>query len=140
MPPLTTANRALARHIVRDCVFGLVTFFLVLAGAAWTAERASLGLIPAIGEPSAVERSAPASSLQEVTRDAFVLGQPRAMVAELPPPQAHTSSSVLEATSRRTAIIILAAAFSAIVAFNLWFLRHLGRVYASPRLGAWGRG
>jgi hypothetical protein len=30
--------------------------------------------------------------------------------------------------------------FSAMVAFNLAFLRHLRRVYASPRQGAWRRG
>ena len=35
--------------------------------------------------------------------------------------------------------VILAGVFSMIVAFNLAFYRHLRRVYASPRRGAWRR-
>lgn len=35
--------------------------------------------------------------------------------------------------------MILAVVFSMIVAFNLAFYRHLRRVYASPRRGAWRR-
>jgi len=35
--------------------------------------------------------------------------------------------------------VILAVVFSTMVALNLWFYRHLRRVYASPRHGGWRR-
>lgn len=38
------------------------------------------------------------------------------------------------------ALLLLSIAFAAIFAFNLAFLRHLRRVYASPRRGVWRRG
>jgi hypothetical protein len=37
-------------------------------------------------------------------------------------------------------LILLSAAFAGLVASNLAFLRHLRRVYASPRRGVWRRG
>jgi len=42
--------------------------------------------------------------------------------------------------SRRQEQVLLSLAFAAIVAFNLAFLRHLRRVYASPRRSVWRRG
>jgi hypothetical protein len=38
------------------------------------------------------------------------------------------------------AVALLSITFAAIAAFNLAFLRHLRRVYASPRRGVWRRG
>jgi hypothetical protein len=37
-------------------------------------------------------------------------------------------------------LTLLSAAFAGLVASNLAFLRHLRRVYASPRRGVWRRG
>jgi hypothetical protein len=37
-------------------------------------------------------------------------------------------------------LVLLSAAFAGLVASNLAFLRHLRRVYASPRRGVWRRG
>jgi hypothetical protein len=47
------------------------------------------------------------------------------------------SQSVYRGTNRGTAMLILALVFSSIVAFNLWFFRHLRRVYASSRRSEW---
>jgi hypothetical protein len=44
--------------------------------------------------------------------------------------QLALSEPVYRDTDRGTAILILALVFSSIVAFNLWFFRHLRRVYA----------
>ncbi|MGD9785663.1 MAG: hypothetical protein AB7E80_05415 [Hyphomicrobiaceae bacterium] len=40
---------------------------------------------------------------------------------------------------RPVAVLVLSLVFSAAMAFNLAFLRHLSRVYASPRRGGGGR-
>jgi hypothetical protein len=50
-------------------------------------------------------------------------------------------STRIDRTAGQTqGLMILGLVFSAMVAFNLAFLRHLRRVYASPRQGAWRRG
>jgi hypothetical protein len=41
---------------------------------------------------------------------------------------------------RQHALVLLSVAFAAIMALNLGFLRHLRRVYASPRRSVWRRG
>lgn len=53
----------------------------------------------------------------------------------------HAAASPLRAeASRGQALALLSLAFAAIVASNLAFLRHLRRVYASPRRSVWRRG
>jgi hypothetical protein len=47
---------------------------------------------------------------------------------------------IARSTEQTQGLLILGLVFSAMVAFNLAFLRHLRRVYASPRQGAWRRG
>jgi hypothetical protein len=42
--------------------------------------------------------------------------------------------------ARTRSMILLSIAVAALAAFNLAFLRHLRRVYASPRRGVWRRG
>jgi hypothetical protein len=49
------------------------------------------------------------------------------------------STRVSRAPGQSQSLIILGLVFSSMVAFNLAFLRHLRRVYASPRQGAWRR-
>jgi hypothetical protein len=43
------------------------------------------------------------------------------------------SEPVYRSTGRGAAILVLAVVFSGIVAFNLWFLRHLHCIYAPSR-------
>jgi hypothetical protein len=53
----------------------------------------------------------------------------------------YTPSTRIVRTPEQTkGLLIVGLVFSAMVAFNLAFLRHLRRVYASPRQGAWRRG
>ena len=52
-----------------------------------------------------------------------------------------TPSTRMYRTPEQTqGLLIVGLAFSIMVALNLAFLRHLRRVYASPRQGAWRRG
>ena len=55
---------------------------------------------------------------------------------------AHSESGVtgLRQADRKSAFLLLGAIFSALMALNLAFIRHLRREYASPRRGAWGGG
>ncbi len=56
-------------------------------------------------------------------------------------PAAATAARLFEVPpGTLTALALLAVVFSSLVAFNLAFYRHLRRVYASPRRGAWRRG
>jgi hypothetical protein len=55
-------------------------------------------------------------------------------------PTFTTSTRVVRTTEQTQGLLILGLVFSAMVALNLAFLRHLRRVYASPRQGAWRRG
>ena len=66
-------------------------------------------------------------------------GAMAAAVRAMIPVPGNASASVATAPDRGLAIIMLAAVFSAAIAFNLAFLRHLGRVYASPRRAGGGR-
>ncbi len=56
-----------------------------------------------------------------------------AVVATAIPVPHSAAVSGLRSTSRDTAYVLLAGIFSALVAFNLAFFRHLRREYASPR-------
>ena len=56
-----------------------------------------------------------------------------AVVATAVPVPHSGPVSGLRNTPRDTAYVLLAAIFSALVAFNLAFFRHLRREYASPR-------
>ena len=50
------------------------------------------------------------------------------------------STRIVRTPEQTQGLLIVGLVFSAMVAFNLAFLRHLRRVYASPRQGAWRRG
>lgn len=51
----------------------------------------------------------------------------------------YTAAAQAGGTGPASAYALLALVFSAVVAFNLAFLRHLVRVYTSPSRGAWRR-
>jgi hypothetical protein len=50
------------------------------------------------------------------------------------------STRIVRTPEQTHGLLIVGLVFSSMVAFNLAFLRHLRRVYASPRQGAWRRG
>ena len=123
--------------IAGDIALGLIGFGLIVLATAGISQH---------GQPSFLgssDRLPIAGTLIDrgmlASRDVFILGPGKSMVAA-PPVQTPPPAGVLERTSLPTAIFILAGAFAAIVAFNLWFLRHLGRVYASSRPGGGRRG
>lgn len=121
-----------ARRTIRDVSIALASF-AALAGA--------------IGWNSAPPKPAIATDLVSISSPAGVAaGQPTTgwtqrggLEAALSLPQVDTGH-ILQHTDHGAAVALLAAAFTAIVAFNLAFLRHLGRVYASSRPGGRRRG
>lgn len=119
-------------HIIRDGVLALAVFGLLIAIVGWN--RAPLPPIPA-GDVLAIGGNAPqlghgVSHIQKANA---------AINAALSLPQLDTSA-LLQPTDRLVTVTILASVFAAIIAFNLWFLRHLSRVYASSRSGEGRRG
>jgi hypothetical protein len=72
-----------------------------------------------------------------IARD-FLLGASVFVLAMLAlsadaPDVAWTLEPVYRETDRETALVILGLVFSSIVVINLWFFRHVRRVYAIPR-------
>lgn len=107
-------------RVARDFLIGLALF----------------GLICGV---NLAEASAPASTFLANAARAAVLGnhaEPSAWSAAEARASVHRHKHI----ERDRALAILALVFSGFVAFNLWFARHLRRVYASPRRGGWRRG
>ena len=127
-------NRASSRlgTIACDCAVALALFGLLLAVIGWTAtplQPMTPGDMLAAG----------ASPEQIVTSGAIMPAGGAAIEAALPLPHLD-AGSFLQPTDRVVVAGVLASIFAAIIAFNLWFLRHLGRVYASSRPGGGRRG
>lgn len=121
-----------AARIARDCAAALVVFAALAAVIGWnqvpTPPVLASDVLAAGANPAQLVRSAP-----------FIPSSTAAVNAALPLPQ-FGASMVARPLDRILVVAILASVFAAIIAFNLWFLRHLGRVYASPRPGGRRRG
>lgn len=118
-------SKAAAKRLAvlfRDLLLGLALFFTLSAASA-AAQGHSLSSL--FSKPTSI-------SAGEQQEDAGRFS------GEFEPSATYVRSGKEPET--RTAMAILAAVFSAMVAFNLWFYRHLRRVYASPRHGGWRRG
>ena len=63
-----------------------------------------------------------------------------AVVATAVPAQHRGAVRGLHQPDPNTALMLLGGIFSVLMAFNLAFIRHLRREYASPRRGGWGGG
>ena len=114
------------RRALRDWMLGLGLFAVLATGLAgdprtWTATSASAA-------DTAIARAIDVTSPPGPAAE-------NAMVATLLRAPALPIDS-----SRGSAILILGLTFSLMFAFNLEIWRHLRRVYASPRRGAWRRG
>lgn len=96
----------------RDFLFGLALFALV-ATAAGVLPQAS-GRSPAPLFSTSAYAAAPHAS--------WALSHP-----------IQSDTAVYGSTDRRAATVLLGLSFAALLAFNLAVLRHLRRVYASPR-------
>jgi hypothetical protein len=111
-------TRRLIARTAFDAAAGLVVFFLIalLAGAsAGSADGLARFDNPL---PLGDDRPVPAVAASGVQT-----------AVPLPP---SGVSKLLAGPDRGTALYLLAAVFSALVAFNLAFFRHLRRVYAAP--------
>lgn len=63
-----------------------------------------------------------------------------AVVATAVPAQQRGTVTGIRQPDPNTALMLLGGIFSVLMAFNLAFIRHLRREYASPRRGVWGGG
>lgn len=123
----TPASRAL-----RDGAIALAAFVAVAAAIGWSATPASpMGATDVL--------AASGNSAELVRADQFAASTAAAVRAALPMPQLE-AGGVMQQIGPNQGVIILGLAFTAIIAFNLAFLRHLRRVYASPRHGGRRRG
>ena len=108
--------RALSRRRIvrttRDFLLGLGLFAIIMTGGSYLSG-------PSTNEPVPIF----------TTRANAAKPQPVAL-AKFDQTQ---SQPTLRANDERSAKIILALVFASLVAFNLGLLRHLRRVYASPR-------
>ncbi len=120
------------RAIIRDCAAALAVFAILAAAIGWTR-------LPAQTILASDVLAAGANPAQLVRSEPFLASSTAAVNAALPLSK-FNSGAFLRPSDRVLTVAILACVFAAIIAFNLWFLRHLGRVYASPRPVAGRRG
>jgi hypothetical protein len=103
---------------LRDFLTGLGLFALIVGGTSYLPSRAPIETVPmftARAHASSADRYAQPNSLVAAKFDA------------------KSTAQITRAPDDRKTHIILALVFASLVAFNLAFLRHLRRVYASPR-------
>jgi len=119
------------RLIARDAVAAFVVLTVVASSIGGETSHAAPTGTFAREAPAGAARSNASAPLFE---PAAAVGH---RVSE--PPYAEMHQPLFQGTSRRTALFLLAAVFSAVVAFNLAFLRHLARVHSvsSSRSRAW---
>jgi K+-transporting ATPase c subunit len=103
---------------VRDFLTGLGLFALILTGSSYLPNRAATDRVPIFTS------HAQASSAYDYTQINTVI-EAR--------PDAKTAATEARQGEERRNKVTLALVFASLVAFNLAFLRHLRRVYASPR-------
>ena len=121
--PLRTVLR-----IAADALIGLV-LFVAFAFAVGAYESHSLATHRLGG---ILSMSSSAGDLLKFSLDDSPLIAAAVVATAVPVPHTATATG-LHSTTRDTAYMLLAGIFSALVAFNLAFFRHLRREYASPR-------
>jgi hypothetical protein len=112
-------------RMVRDFLTGLVIFAAILGVVTFS---------PLSNDPN------PTFSGAALAGQFTMPSQAQGLIAADFKPNFTPSTRIVRTTEQTQGLLILGLAFSAMVAFNLAFLRHLRRVYASPRQGAWRRG
>jgi hypothetical protein len=118
----------LVLRTVADALIGLV-LFLIFAFAVGTYDHTS-SATQRLGGILSV--SSNAGDLLKFSLDNSPLIAAAVVATAVPVP--HSGAvSVVRRTTRQTAFMLLASIFSALVALNLAFFRHLRREYASPR-------
>ena len=124
------------RQGIRDGFAGLALFLVLATGFSGHPGRWDVSSAAASDRAAAeaIEMSVPA-----LMQPAFI--QPAFMQPESPMLAAMFQGRPIAAPRRSAAAMtILALTFSLMFSFNLALLRHLRRVFASPRRGEWRRG
>lgn len=106
---------------LKDFLIGLGAFALVVLASA-DGSGGPWSMLVEVANAGELARSEVVGALDMIDEE-FALSEP-----------------VYRGTDRGTAILILALVFSSMVAFNLWFFRHLRRIYAPVRRGRGRRG
>ena len=102
----------------RDFLTGLGLFALILTGSSYLPNRATTEPVPIF-----TARAHASSPHENRPTNALLAGRS----------EAYPSTVAARAKDELRAKIMLALVFASLVTFNLAFLRHLRRVYASPR-------
>jgi hypothetical protein len=110
------------RHAIGDFALAMALFWGAALYVIGDHNRAHAVAAPRIGKETILDAAAPASA-------GWHAGMPR---AARPGPKVDAGGW--------QPLALLSVAFAAITALNLGFLRHLRRVYASPRRSVWRRG
>jgi len=111
-----------------DALIGLVLFLaFAFAVGAYESHATATHRLGGI-----LSMSSSAGDLLKFSLDDSPLLAAAVVATAVPVPHTDTISGA-HATTRDTAYLLLAGIFSALVAFNLAFFRHLRREYASPR-------
>jgi len=120
--------------VVRDALTACAIFGLVAASIGSEGRQAP------VAKAQRAETAATAETVRLVENgyvDPALLRQPPAPAI---PETSGSPTQFLDGLDRGAAIFLLGTVFSAVIAFNLAFLRHLGRVHTSPRPRGRGRG
>jgi hypothetical protein len=112
-------------RMVRDFLAGLVVFGAILSVTTYS---------PLSNEPN------PTFSGAALAGQFAMPSEAQGLIAASYKPNFTASTQMVRTTEQTQGLLIVGLVFSAMVALNLAFLRHLRRVYASPRQGAWRRG
>jgi hypothetical protein len=100
---------------LRDLLIGLGVFALVLLAASADGSQGPWSMLAQVANAGEMARAEVVGTLDMIDEE-FALSEP-----------------VYRGTGRGTAMLLLMLVFSSMVAFNLWFFRHLHHVYASAR-------
>jgi hypothetical protein len=112
-------------RMVRDFLTGLVIFGAILSVTTFS---------PLSNDANATFSGAALAGQFTMPADA------QGLISANYKPNFTPSTRIVRTTEQTHGLLIVGLVFSAMVALNLAFLRHLRRVYASPRQGAWRRG
>lgn len=120
----------MALRTAADALIGLM-LFLTVAFAINTYERGYV-IADQVNVGGLLAASSNAGDLMKFSLDDSPLIAAAVVATAVPVP--HTGAiSGLQRTTKETAFALFAGIFSALVALNLAFFRHLRREYASPR-------
>lgn len=126
-----------ARYTVRDVLAALIACLALLAAVGWTALPAKSPHVKTPPPAGLAALSDVSSVYAEYSQHLFDAGASTLAAVNL---QQAENRNWPAPTERTMTVAVLSGVFSTIIAFSLWFLRHLGRVYASPWPGHRRRG